>query len=124
MSQHTKGKDCAKDVLFQIHAWLSYKLQTDTRHFGDSDRSGHPHGFDGVVIPNWDIKQKLQEIDSAIADDCHDELVAALRESSCCCTYVGTSWCGLWSASAAIMSVPEGTKCKRCTALDHAEEKS
>ncbi len=54
--------DEAENELFQIREWLSFQLNTSVRHFGESDRSGHPHGYAGVVIPDWDVKQKLGEI--------------------------------------------------------------
>jgi hypothetical protein len=55
-----------RDLLVHLRQWLVWKREHNTRHFGESDQSGHPHGYAGVVIPEWDVLQKLEEIDAAL----------------------------------------------------------
>ena len=55
-----------RDLLVYLRQWLMIHAQTNIRHFGYSDPSGHPHGYAGVVIPEWDMKQRLDEIDEAL----------------------------------------------------------
>lgn len=58
-----------RDMLFQIREWLNRHLRLHTQHFGESDQSGHPHGYAGVVIPDWDLKQRLDEIEASIRSE-------------------------------------------------------
>lgn len=51
-----------RDLLVHLREWLTGHQQVHTRHFGESDQSGHPHGYAGVVIPDWDLRQRLDEI--------------------------------------------------------------
>lgn len=58
-----------RDELFGIKTWLEYWLGTkcESRHSRDSN--GHINNTWGVVpIPDWDVKQKLQAIDMALAN--------------------------------------------------------
>lgn len=55
-----------RDLLVHIREWLNGHRQTHTQHFGGSDASGHPHGYAGVVIPDWDVRQRLDEIEASI----------------------------------------------------------
>lgn len=55
-----------RDLLVHMREWLNRYLQTNVKHFGDSDQSGHPHGYAGVVIPDWDVKQRLDEIQGSL----------------------------------------------------------
>lgn len=55
-----------RDLLVHLREWLNRHRELNTRHFGDSDRSGHPHGYAGVVIPEWDVRQRLDEIEASI----------------------------------------------------------
>lgn len=55
-----------RDTLFHLREWLTGHRETHTRHFGESDQSGHPHGYAGVVIPEWDLRQRLDEIQESL----------------------------------------------------------
>jgi hypothetical protein len=55
-----------RDLLVHLREWLNWHLQRDTKYFPDSDLSGHPHGFSGVVIPEWDVRQKLAELKNSL----------------------------------------------------------
>jgi hypothetical protein len=55
-----------RDQLVHLREWLNSHRQLHTRHFPDSDASGHPHGYDGVVIPVWDLRQRLDDIQAAL----------------------------------------------------------
>lgn len=63
MSQQTLAP---RDLLVFLRQWLIEQREINTRHFGDTDQSGHPHGYAGVVIPEWDVRQKLDEIEASI----------------------------------------------------------
>jgi len=41
--------------------WIEGRLQ-HLEHRGYSDRSGHPHGGAVAYIPEWELRQKLDEI--------------------------------------------------------------
>lgn len=56
-----------RDLLVHLRQWLTWHRELHTKHFGDSDDSGHPHGYDGVVIPVWDLRQRFDEIEASIA---------------------------------------------------------
>lgn len=55
-----------RDRLVHLREWLTGHRETHTRHFGESDQSGHPHGYAGVVIPEWDLRQRLDEIQESL----------------------------------------------------------
>jgi len=55
-----------RDLLVHLRQWLISHRELNTRHFGESDQSGHPHGYAGVVIPEWDVRQRLDEIEASI----------------------------------------------------------
>lgn len=55
-----------RDLLVHLREWLKAHREIHTRHFGESDPSGHPHGYAGVVIPEWDVLQRLDEIEASI----------------------------------------------------------
>ncbi len=55
-----------RDLLVHIKQWLIWNKEHHTKHFGESDQSGHPHGYAGVVIAEWDVRQKLDEIEASI----------------------------------------------------------
>ena len=56
-----------RDLLVHIRVWLETHRELRTRHFGESDMSSHPHGYDGVVIPVWDLRQMLDSIGSSLS---------------------------------------------------------
>lgn len=62
-----------RDLLVHLRQWLLWNREFNTRHFPDSDRSGHPHGYDGVVIPSWDVLKKLDDIDRSLGKSNLDE---------------------------------------------------
>jgi len=39
--------------------WLTRHLEESLKYIPDSDRSGHPHGYSVVQIPDWEVKQKI-----------------------------------------------------------------
>lgn len=55
-----------RDLLVHLREWLIRHRDCNTRHFGESDQSGHPHGYAGVVIPEWDVLQRLDEIQDSL----------------------------------------------------------
>ena len=55
-----------RDLLVHLRQWLISHRESHTQHFGESDQSGHPHGYAGVVIPEWDVRQRLDEIEASI----------------------------------------------------------
>lgn len=55
-----------RDLLVHLREWLIHHRGFHTQHFGDSDQSGHPHGYAGVVIPEWDLRQKLDDIQESL----------------------------------------------------------
>ncbi len=55
-----------RDLLVHLRQWLISHRELHTQHFGESDQSGHPHGYAGVVIPEWDVRQRLDEIEASI----------------------------------------------------------
>lgn len=71
-----------RDLLVHLREWLNYHRELHTQHFGESDQSGHPHGYAGVVIPGWDVRQRLDEIQASLdaLRNCDDELLEALKE--------------------------------------------
>jgi hypothetical protein len=69
-----------RDLLVQLRQWLIWHRELNTRHFGDSDPSGHPHGYAGVVIPEWDVRQRLDEIDGSLAIPDQLERNAGIRQ--------------------------------------------
>jgi hypothetical protein len=66
-----------RDLLVHLREWLIRHRETHTRHFGESDQSGHPHGYAGVVIPEWDVRQRLDEIEASL----RNEVVEQPKES-------------------------------------------
>jgi hypothetical protein len=48
-------------------AFLRQYLLTKLVYTPDSDASGHPHGYSVVQIPDWAVKQRLDDIDAALA---------------------------------------------------------
>jgi hypothetical protein len=49
-------------------AWLKHYLDNYTAHQQVKDERGHvTNSFNGVVIPDWAVKQKLESLDSTIA---------------------------------------------------------
>lgn len=55
------------EILLEIRSWLQTALITgpiETR--GHSDNSGHPHTYAAVLIPDWQIKQKVAAIDAML----------------------------------------------------------
>jgi hypothetical protein len=58
-----------RDLLAHLRQWLISHRELHTRHFGESDQSGHPHGYAGVVIPEWDVRQRLDEIEASILQE-------------------------------------------------------
>lgn len=85
MSAMTEPLD-PRDLLVHLRHWLRCHRENHTRHFGDSDPSGHPHGYAGVVIPEWDVRQRLDEIEASIqasgtaAEPCEVRTVEAPQE--------------------------------------------
>ena len=60
----------ASETLRDIRAWLEFALKygpVETR--GSSDASGHPHSYAVVLIPDWQVKQKLANVIEALAQD-------------------------------------------------------
>lgn len=55
-----------RDLLVHLREWLKWKHETSTQHFGGSSDAGHPYGYAGVVIPDWDVLQKLEEIEESL----------------------------------------------------------
>ena len=43
-------------------------LQNGLRYFGDSDQSGHPHGYTAFNIPDWEARQLIDKIDAAMKE--------------------------------------------------------
>jgi hypothetical protein len=62
----TSRRSHPRDLLVHLRQWLVSHRETHTQHFGESDQSGHPHGYAGVVIPEWDVRQRLEEIDNSL----------------------------------------------------------
>ena len=70
----------ASETLRDIRAWLEFALKygpVETR--GSSDASGHPHSYAVVLIPDWQVKQKLANVIEALAQD--GGIAVAARET-------------------------------------------
>ncbi len=55
-----------RDMLVHLQIWLIGHVQCHTQHFGHSDPSGHPHGYAGVVIPEWDVRQRIEDVGASL----------------------------------------------------------
>jgi hypothetical protein len=55
-----------RDLLVHVREWLNWHLKMHARYFHDSEQSGHPHGYTGVVIPDWDVRQRIEEISNCL----------------------------------------------------------
>lgn len=55
-----------RDLLVHLREWLKGHCEAHTRYFPESDKSGHPHGYDAVCIPTWDVLQRLDEIQATL----------------------------------------------------------
>ncbi len=54
-------------ALREIKAWLDHKLTDGPKETkGHQDRTGHPHYWTAVLIPDWDIRQKLDLVNDAL----------------------------------------------------------
>lgn len=67
---------CAlRDELFAIKIWLEYWVGTKCESRHSRDANGYINNTWGVVpIPDWDVKQKIQRIDEALADAICEEI--------------------------------------------------
>lgn len=48
-------------LLVSLESWIVFRLQM-LEHRGYSDPSGHPHGGAVAYIPEWELRQKRDEI--------------------------------------------------------------
>ena len=66
------------ETLRDLLEWLQYAITNgpvETR--GHSDESGHPHSYAVILVPDWQIKQKLANVQDAIT--AHDGTLEVLR---------------------------------------------
>ncbi len=64
----TRDNDLVAETLRDLRAWLSHAIQygpVETR--GHSDQSGHPHTYAAILIPDWQVKQKLANVEEILA---------------------------------------------------------
>jgi len=52
--------------LMTIKNWLLFGLQHGLAYYGDTDQSGHPHGYAAFAVPDWKARQLLEEIEVAM----------------------------------------------------------
>lgn len=60
-------------VMRDIQSWLANAVTNgpyETR--GHSDQSGHPHTYAVILVPNWQVKQKLATIQESLAQGSPD----------------------------------------------------
>lgn len=63
-----------KDELFGIRQWLQLNLETKIESRHSTDVYGRiVNTWAAVPIPDWDVKQKIQRIDEALAGVRHDD---------------------------------------------------
>lgn len=53
------------DLLVHLETWILNRLE-HLEHRGYSDCSGHPHGGAVAYIPEWELRQKLDEIRASL----------------------------------------------------------
>ena len=63
-------RDQLRDKLEVNIRFLRHYLQENIAYIPDSDRSGHPHGWTAVQIPDWAVKQ---QIDAAMQAEATEE---------------------------------------------------
>lgn len=52
-------------LLVSLENWIRYRLQT-LEYRGYSGPTGHPHGGSVAYIPEWELRQKCDEIRACI----------------------------------------------------------
>lgn len=58
----------APDLLSKVRdtlLWFRAKLD-HLKYVPDTDQSGHPHGYSVIQIPDWEVRQKLAEMEEDI----------------------------------------------------------
>jgi hypothetical protein len=104
----TEGETDICEEMREIRAWLRRHLDTHVEHRAPA-RSSSVNGTDGwavVAIPDWDVKQRLDEMDIAIAawntrpDPARHALVDALKA----------------------IAIDEGSSCENCGGIPTSGE--
>lgn len=56
-----------RDLLFDLSEWLKRHLATNiiNRSTGNGGHNGHGSSWSAVAIPEWDVRQRLEEIEAA-----------------------------------------------------------
>lgn len=48
-------------ILTDLHIWMRRTLER-TEYRGQSDNSGHPHGYTVCLCPDWELRQKIENL--------------------------------------------------------------
>ena len=52
--------------LVRVRLRLERALKESLKYIPDTDRSGHPHGYSVVQIPDWETRQTIDAINEAL----------------------------------------------------------
>ena len=65
--QHCEPPLSPEALLRELRAWLSHKSENGMRETkGYADGTGHPHYWCAILFPDWDVRQKLAEIEDTL----------------------------------------------------------
>lgn len=69
--------ECLRD----LRAWMDHAINYGpNKTQGHSDNSGHPHTWNALLVPDWQMKQKLDNVTAALAlpDKPHEQIILSL----------------------------------------------